>query len=160
LHGSARGAGLILEGDHATRIGQLLSVSARRRCWATTARLLLASLLEEPARQRFMAIFVAGAGTAYLNGGLGLWEFGFTALATVCAYRGLQSCTFSAIAWMLHTGWDIVHHLYGSPIASFQPTSSAGCAITDTLIAIWFLLGAPSVFLSRDARAVSPAVAP
>lgn len=118
---------------------------------------LLASLLKEPARQRFMAIFVAGAGAAYLNGGLGLWEFGFTALATVCAYRGLESYTFIAIAWLLHTGWDILHHLYGSPIVFFQPASSAGCAITDTLIAIWFFLGAPSVFPSRDAQAVSPA---
>lgn len=118
---------------------------------------LLASLLREPARQRFMAIFVAGAGAAYLNGGLGLWEFGFTALATVCAYRGLQSYAFIAIAWLLHVGWDILHHLYGSPIVFFQPTSSAGCAITDTLIAIWFFLGAPSVFPSRDIPATHAA---
>jgi Family of unknown function (DUF6010) len=120
---------------------------------------LLASLLKEPARQRFMAIFVAGAGAAYLNGGLGLWEFAFTALATVCAYRGLQSYAFIAIAWLLHTGWDVLHHLYGSPIVFFQPTSSAGCAITDSLIAIWFFLGAPSLFASRDAQLVSPAAA-
>ena len=51
---------------------------------------------------------------------------------------------------MLHTGWDVVHHLLGLPILSFQPTSSAGCAITDLLIALWFFAGAPS---PRELRA-------
>jgi hypothetical protein len=118
---------------------------------------VLVSLLREPARQRFMAIFVAGAGAAYLNGGLGVWEFAFTALATVCAYRGLTSYAFIAVAWLLHAGWDMLHHLYGTPIVFLQPTSSAGCAITDTLIAIWFFLGAPSVFPSKEARVAPPA---
>ena len=55
------------------------------------AFIFLVSLLKEPTRQRFMAIFVAGAGAAYLNGGLGLWEFLFTGVATYVAYRGLES---------------------------------------------------------------------
>ena len=49
-------------------------------------------------------------------------------------------------AGSLHTGWDVVHHfLRRCPILSFQPTSSAGCAITDLLIALWFFAGAPSL---------------
>jgi hypothetical protein len=107
---------------------------------------LLASLLREPTRQRFMAIFVAGAGAAYLNGGLGLWEFLFTAVATVVAYRGLTDYRFIGAAWLLHTAWDVAHHFYGHPIVFFAPTSSAGCAITDALIAVWFFAGAPSVY--------------
>ena len=117
--------------------------------------ILLMSLLREPTRQRFNAIFVAGAGAAYLNGGLGPWEFAYTALATWLAYRGLESYRFIALAWILHTGWDVIHHFYGRPIVYFQPTSSAGCAITDALIALWFFAGAPSVFdVLRGRRSV------
>ena len=108
--------------------------------------ILLASLLREPSRQRFNAIFVAGAGAAYLNGGLGPWEFAFTAVITYCAYRGLESYRWIGLAWILHTGWDVAHHFYGRPIVYFQPTSSAGCAITDALIAVWFFAGAPSAY--------------
>src|SRR5687767_4286470 len=86
--------------------------------------ILLMSLLPEPARQRFNAIFVAGAGAAYLNGGLGGWEFAFTALATYVAYRGLDSYRFIALGWILHTLWDVAHHQWGHPIVFFMPTSS------------------------------------
>jgi hypothetical protein len=99
---------------------------------------LLVSLLQEPARQRFMAILVAGAGAAYLNGGLGAWEIVFTAVATFVAYRGLQSYRFIGAAWLMHTGWDVVHHFHGHPIMYFAPTSSGQCAITDALISVWF----------------------
>jgi hypothetical protein len=111
--------------------------------------ILIMSLVREPERQRFNAIFVAGAGSAYLNGGLGLWEFPFIALATAAAYLGLRSYRFIGIAWLLHTAWDVVHHLYGQPIWPWQPLSSFGCAVLDSLIAIWFLLGAPSVYALR-----------
>jgi len=49
------------------------------------------SLFKEPHRRNFNAIMIAGAGAAYLNGGLGLWEFAFTAVLTYCAYHGLNS---------------------------------------------------------------------
>ena len=107
---------------------------------------LVMSLVREPARQRFNAIFVAGAGAAYLNGGLGLWEFPFIAIAAVTAYLGLRSYRYIGVAWLLHTCWDVVHHLYGNPIWHWQPLSSAGCAVLDAVIAIWFLAGAPSVY--------------
>ncbi len=105
----------------------------------------LASLLREPTKQRFNAIFVAGAGAAYFDGGLGPWELAFTALATYVAYRGLTSYRFIALAWLMHTAWDVVHHFYGRPILAFAPTSSAGCAITDALLAAWFFYGAPPI---------------
>ena len=106
----------------------------------------LCSLLKEPARQNFNAVFVAGAGAAYLSGGFGVWEFVFTALVTYCAYRGLSSYSFIGAAWLLHTGWDALHHLYGNPIVPFAPESSLGCAICDPVIALWLFAGAPSVY--------------
>ena len=111
--------------------------------------ILVASLAKEPVRQKFNAIFVAGAGAAYLSGGLGPWEFAFTTVATLVAYKGLASYRFIGLAWMLHVGWDIVHHFYGNPIVSFAPTSSGQCAVCDTLIAFWFFAGAPSVYERR-----------
>jgi hypothetical protein len=116
------------------------------------AFVLLVSLLEEPTRQRFMAIFVAGAGSAYLNGGLGGWEFLFTGVATYVAYRGLESYRFIGAAWIMHTTWDVAHHLYGRPIVFFMPSSSAQCAVTDALIAVWFSAGAPSAYAMLRGR--------
>lgn len=106
----------------------------------------LSSLLKEPSRQNFNAIFVAGAGAAYLNGGFGIWEFAFTTALTYCAYRGLRSYSFIGVGWLLHTGWDVLHHLYGNPIVPFAADSSLGCAISDPVIALWFFAGAPSVY--------------
>jgi hypothetical protein len=105
----------------------------------------LSSLITEPARRNFMAVMLAGAGAVYLSGGaLGLWEFGFTVVITCCAYRGLTSYRFIGIGWILHTCWDVVHHLHGSPIIPFSATSSLGCAICDPVIAGWCFAGAPS----------------
>jgi hypothetical protein len=104
----------------------------------------LASLIKEPARQRFNSILVAGAGAAYLNGGLGPWEFLYTAVATWVAYKGLASYRYIGVAWLMHTGWDVAHHFWGHPIMSFAPASSAQCAICDALLALWFFAGAPS----------------
>lgn len=106
----------------------------------------LSSLLKEPSRQNFNAIMIAGAGAAYLSGGFGVWEFAFLAVVTYCAYRGLQSYIFIGVGWLLHTGWDVLHHLYGNPIVPFAADSSFGCAITDPVIALWCFAGAPSVY--------------
>ena len=108
------------------------------------------SLVPEPARRRFNAIFVAGAGAAYLSSGaLGPWELLFTTAVTACAYKGLTSYRWIGVAWLLHTGWDVVHHLMGAPILPFAPISSFGCAICDPVIALWCFAGGPSV---RDLR--------
>lgn len=108
--------------------------------------ILLSSLIREPNRQQFMAIMVAGAGAAYLSSGLGGWEFAFCALMAFVSYKGLKHYYFIGIAWLLHTGWDIVHHLYADAIVPFSPSSSAGCAVTDSILAVWFFMGAPSIF--------------
>lgn len=114
----------------------------------------LCSLLEEPTRRKFNAIFVAGAGASYLSGGgFGMWEFAFTAVITYLAYRGLGSYTFIGVGWLLHTVWDALHHLYGNPIVPFVEHSSLGCAICDPVIALWCFAGAPSVYdLFRRSR--------
>lgn len=116
--------------------------------------IVASSLIPEPSRRSFNAIMIAGAGAAYLSGGFGVWEFAFTAAVTFCAYNGLRSYRFIAIGWLLHTVWDVLHNFYGNPIVPFAPISSAGCAITDALIAIWLFADAPSVFdLIRFRRA-------
>ena len=124
--------------------------------------ILLCGLLKEPRRQQFSAIMLAGAGAAYLGGGLGVWEFGFCALMTYIAYRGLQDYRFIATGWLLHTLWDVAHHLYGNPIVPFLPMSSAGCAICDLALAAWYFAGAPSPYrwiarADRDKRKNAPA---
>ena len=116
----------------------------------------LFSLLKEPARRNFSAIMIAGAGAAYLNGGFGPWEFVFCALITFLAYQGLRQYRWIGVAWLLHAAWDVAHHLYGNPIVPFAPVSSAGCAICDPVIAVWYLWGAPS-FFSWSRKAVNSA---
>lgn len=107
---------------------------------------LLNSFVPHRHRRPFNAIMVAGAGAAYLSGGgLGGWEFAFTVVATYVAYRGLGSWTFIGIAWLLHTAWDVAHHLHGNPIVPFAEHSSLGCAICDPVIAVWCFAGGPSV---------------
>lgn len=121
--------------------------------------ILLVSLIREPARHKFMALMIAGAGAAYLSGGgFGLWEMAFCVVMTICAYQSLQSYNYVGIGWLLHTGWDILHHLYGNPILPFDATSSLGCAIYDPVIAIWCFAGAPSLWevLRRQTPRPSP----
>ena len=106
----------------------------------------LFSLIKEPQRQQFSAIFLAGAGAAYLSGGFGLWEFAFCAIITLLAYRGLRQYRAIAIGWVLHSGWDIAHHYYGNPIIPFAATSSIGCGVCDLVLAAWYAMGAPQLF--------------
>jgi len=49
----------------------------------------------------------------------------------------------------MHAAWDLAHHLWGNPIWPFMPTSSWGCMIFDSLIALWFLAGAPSLWSTK-----------
>ena len=123
--------------------------------------ILLCSLIKEPARKKFMAIFLAGAGGAYLSGGgFGVWEMVFCGAMAICAYNGLRSYRFIGIGWLLHTGWDILHHLYGNPLLPFDPTSSLGCAICDPVIAAWCFAGAPSLLeVMRAMRKHAPGAA-
>ncbi|MFI6261857.1 DUF6010 family protein [Micromonospora sp. NPDC051006] len=113
----------------------------------------LNSLIPEPQRRRVNAVMVGGAGAAYLSGGgLGAWELAFTAVLTYVAYRGLESWTFIGIGWLLHTAWDLAHHLSGDPILPFASGSSFGCMICDPVIALWCLTGGHSVTDALRAR--------
>jgi hypothetical protein len=103
------------------------------------------SLVPEPHRRRLNAVLVAGAGAAYISGGsFGLGELAFTAVLSAVAYRGLQSWNFIGIAWLLHTGWDILHHRRGAPVIPSLADSSFGCAICDPVIALWCFTGGRS----------------
>jgi hypothetical protein len=78
---------------------------------------------------------------------------------SVVAYFGLRSYRFIGIGWLMHSAWDLVHHLYGNPIWPFMGTSSFGCFIFDAVIAAWFLANAPPLmaflrlYSSRPSRA-------
>ena len=105
--------------------------------------------IPEPLRQQFNAVFVGGAGAAYLSAGTGPFGLGELVFATVvasAATAGLRSYRWIGVAWMLHVGWDVLHHAAEAPILALDPWSSAGCAICDTVIAMWFWVGAPSVW--------------
>src|SRR5690349_8507266 len=122
------------------------------------AYVLVMSLLPDRHRRKFNAVMVAGAGAAYLSGGgLGGWEFAFTTVLAYVAYRGLESWNYIGVGWLLHTGWDIVHHLKGNPIVPFAQDSSFGCAVCDPVIAVWCFAGGPSVTAFLATRLRRPA---
>jgi hypothetical protein len=108
--------------------------------------IMVLSLVREPARRTFNAVFVAGAGGVYLGSGFGHFELILPIAITACAYRGLRDYRWLGLAWLLHTAADALHHLHGQPILPFVPTSSAGCALCDAVLALWFFAGAPSVW--------------
>lgn len=107
------------------------------------------SLVPHPARRSFNAIFAAGAVGAYIGGGFGLWELLYPLLATPVVYLGLRSYSAIGLAWLMHAAWDLPHHLLGHPIWPYVRTSSLGCLVFDSVIAVWFLAGAPSFIRAR-----------
>ena len=111
------------------------------------------SLVPHPARRSFNAIFAAGAVGAYIGGAFGVWELVYPVLATPVVYLGLRSYRAIGIAWLMHAAWDLPHQLTGHPIWPYMPASSLGCMIFDSLIAVWFLLGAPSILRTQGAEA-------
>ena len=126
--------------------------------------IVLMSLVPHPARRSFNAILAAGGVGAYIGGSFGVWELIYPALATPVVYLGLRSYRAIGVAWLMHAAWDLPHHLWGRPIWPYMRTSSLGCMIFDSAIAIWFLAGAPSLF-HRQERATgesasAPAVGP
>ena len=106
------------------------------------------SLVTEPTRRNLNTIILAGASGVYLSGGFGLWELMYPVIGTAIAFRGLRSYRLIGVGWLMHAGWDLVHHLWGNPIWPFMPSSAFGCMMFDSTIALWFLAGAPS-FLRR-----------
>ncbi len=117
---------------------------------------LLMSLLREPTRRDFNAIFVGGAMGAYISGGLGLWELAFAVAGSVVAFRGLRDVRFIGVAWLMHSAWDLVHHFFANPIWPFMETSSFGCCVFDAVISAWFFAGAPSLLQTLSTRGRPP----
>jgi len=106
---------------------------------------LMMSRVPEPTRRILNALIVAGASGVYISGGgFGAWELLCPLVAMPMAYRGLTSYRAIGLAWLVHSAWDLPHHLWGNPIWPFMPASSLGCFIFDALIAMWFFA------LSRD----------
>ncbi len=117
---------------------------------AAIAFVCVMSFVYEPARRNVNAILVAGAAGAYLSGGFGGWELVYPAVAGSVAYLGLRSYRYIGIAWLMHACWDLAHHLHGHAIWPFMPMSSFGCMVFDSVIAVWFLVGAPSLVGRSD----------
>lgn len=113
---------------------------------------LVMSLVPEPTRRTFNAILVAGASGVYLSGGFGAWELLYPVIVTPVTFRALRSYRFTGIAWLMHAAWDLPHHLWGNPIWPFMRTSSFGCVVFDSLIAAWFIAGAPALVTRRGPR--------
>jgi hypothetical protein len=101
------------------------------------------SRLAEPQRRTLNAILVTGASGVYMSGGFGGWEVAYALIAGSLGYFALRSYYLIGIGWLMHAGWDWLHHLYGGVIWPFMPSSSFGCMLFDTCIAVWFLAGAP-----------------
>jgi len=66
---------------------------------------LMMSLVKEPTRRTFNAVFVAGASGVYLSGGFGPWELLYPAIAAPVAYLGLRSYRLIGVAWLMHSCW-------------------------------------------------------
>ncbi|WDF66968.1 DUF6010 family protein [Sphingobacterium oryzagri] len=131
---------------HQHIVPEFTSVGALAAVIIAIVFIAIMSCIREPFRQKINALLIAGAGAVYWSGGLGAWEFVFSTIMLFIAFKGLKHYYFIGIGWLLHTGWDILHHLYADPIVYFEPSSSAGCAVCDPIIAIWFFLGAPSIW--------------
>lgn len=113
------------------------------------------SLVPHPARRSFNAIFAAGAVGAYIGGAFGVWELVYPILATPVVYLGLRFYRAIGVAWLMHAAWDLPHQLAGHPIWPYARTSSLGCMVFDSVIAVWFLAGAPSILRKRMAVSAS-----
>lgn len=112
--------------------------------------IVILSFVPNPARRSVNAIFAAGAVGAYIGGSFGPWELIYPIIATPVVYVGLRSYRAIGIAWLLHAAWDLAHHLWGRPIWPFARTSSLGCLVFDSIIAVWFLAGGQSVLRARE----------
>ena len=103
-------------------------------------------MVKEPNRQKINAVIIAGAGAVYWSGGFGVAEYLFSTVMLFVAFKAISKYYWVGIGWFLHTFWDTLHHFYGNPIVPFSASSSAGCAVCDSILAIWFFYNAPSIY--------------
>lgn len=106
----------------------------------------LIALIREPHRQWSMAILLAVAGGVYLNNEYQLFPAIFALVIGIFSFLGLKNYQFIGIGWLLHSVYDWVHYFNGFPMLNNTPGTAFGCAIFDIGIAVYFLLGAPTLF--------------
>ena len=70
--------------------------------------------------------------TYYLVTGFGILAFLGPYVGPV-AGAALAGPIVFGIGWLLHTAWDILHHLYGNPLLPFSATSSLITLFCSTL---------------------------
>jgi hypothetical protein len=78
------------------------------------------SLVPEPARRSFNAIFAAGAIGVYIGGSFGTWELLYPVLATPIVYLGLRSYKYIGIAWLMHAAWGFTSPPMGQANLAFH----------------------------------------
>ncbi len=103
-------------------------------------------LLKEPTRQRAMAIMVGMAGGLFATPPFAEAGFLVGAVIAACGYFGLKSYPFIGLGWLLHAAWDTFRYSQDAGLVGQPPHASLGCAVFDPMIALWFFLGAPSVW--------------
>ena len=117
---------------------------ALRALLVSLGAIALSSTTTPTTRHQVLVIATGFLGGVYLDGGFGIWEFPFSLCISGLAFKGLQGGSYGplAVAWALHTGWDVLHHRRGKPLVEWIPMSSAECAITDLVVAGWMWGGA------------------
>ncbi|MGL4176449.1 MAG: DUF6010 family protein [Dermatophilaceae bacterium] len=102
-------------------------------------------LVDEPWRQYSMAAVVTLAAFVYVGGGFGRVEWYLAAVMASCGVIGLVAYPALGVAWLVHSVVDIAHHRIGHPLVRSAPMSAFGCTVFDIPLAVWFVLGAPTV---------------
>ena len=120
---------------------------------------LMSLVRDDRRRRRVNALVTAGASGTYLaTGTFGPLELVLAAVVLVVAYQGFRAWRWIGLAWLLHTGLDLTHHLEGVELLPWAPGSALGCAICDPVIALWcFAGGRPLDQLLRGRRSVGAA---
>jgi hypothetical protein len=101
-----------------------------RRPGAAGLFVLLMSHVPQPTRRTLYAAIAVGASGVYISGGgFGVWELLCPLVAMPMAYRGLASYRATGVAWLVHSAWDLLHHLWvwSRPRPTSGQTSSCHC---------------------------------
>ncbi|MCC3406986.1 MAG: hypothetical protein JGK17_15605 [Microcoleus sp. PH2017_10_PVI_O_A] len=104
------------------------------------------SVISEPRRRQVNCILVGLAASTYGNHSFGLTEAAGTIILLTLGILGLGNYRWLGVAWLVHSGLDIAHHIANDPMFQYFPASSVGCAVTDPILALWFFAGAPDIF--------------
>jgi hypothetical protein len=109
------------------------------------AAVILLGFLSYQTRLNVMALMLSLCGGCYLNGPYGKIETLGGIFFYFCALFGLNDPLWLAVGWFCHAIVDVFHHYSDYPIVHWIWWSSTGCAAMDPILAIYMLLGAPSL---------------